>query len=113
LAVNYLVVRFLFAHERIDRVVEGEPDVLVNHGVVQEDHLRRELLTKSELEVTAHRQGFGDLKEVEKAVIEPGGGIYFVARKPTPDEVEQSELIRRLDAIAAQLTDLRSKVERP
>ena len=113
LTVNYLVVRFLFTHERIDRVVEGEPDVLVSHGVVQEDHLRRELLTKSELETAAHRQGFGNLQEVEKAVIEPGGGIYFVARKPTPDEVEQSELIKRLDAIAAQLTDLRAKVERP
>lgn len=113
LAVNYLVVRFLFAHERIDRAVEGQPDVLVDHGVVQEDHLRRELLTKGELEVAAHRQGFGDLQEVEKAVIEPGGGIYFVAKKPTPDEVEQSELIRRLDAIAAQLADLRSKVVQP
>jgi uncharacterized membrane protein YcaP (DUF421 family) len=113
LAVNYLVVRFLFAHERIDRVVEGEPDVLINHGVVQEDHLRRELLTKTELEVAAHRQGFGDLQEVEKAVIEPGGGIFFVAKKPTQEQIEQSELIRRLDSIAAQLTDLRGKMARP
>ena len=112
LADNYLVVRFLFTHERVDRVVEGEPDVLISRGVIQEANLRRELLTKAELEVAAHRQGFGDLKEVEKAVIEPGGGIYFVARKPTPEEVEQSELTKRLDAIAVQLTDLRAKMDR-
>ncbi len=112
LIVNYLVVRFLFAHERIDRVVEGEPDVLVDHGIVQEDHLKRELLTKAELEVAAHRQGFGELREVEKAVIEPGGGIYFVGKKPTLEEVEQLELIKRLDTIAAQLADLRSRLEK-
>jgi uncharacterized membrane protein YcaP (DUF421 family) len=110
LVVNYLVVRFLFTHEKIDRVVEGEPDVLVDHGCVQEDHLKRELLTRTELEVAAHRQGFGDLSEVERAVIEPGGGIYFVPKTPTLEEVEQSELIKRLDAITAQLADLRSKI---
>lgn len=111
LLVNYLVVRFLFAHESIDRVVEGQPDVLVDHGVIQEGNLKRELLTKAELEIAAHRQGFGSLKEIEKAVIEPGGGIFFVGKKPSPDEIQQSELIKRLDAIATQLTDLRVKVE--
>ncbi len=113
LIVNYLVVRFLFTHEKIDRVVEGQPDVLVDHGLVQEHNLKRELLTRSELEVAAHRQGFGDLKEVERAVIEPGGGIYFVPRKPTPEEVEQTELIKRLDRITAQLADLRSRLDTP
>jgi len=113
LMVNYLVIRFLFAHERVDRLVEGEEDVLINHGQVQEDHLKRELLTKHELETAAHRQGFGDLQEVDHAAIEPGGGIFFAAKKPTPDELQQTELIKRLDDIASQLRELRSKVEPP
>src|SRR5881397_1539984 len=29
LAINYVVVRFLYSHEKLDRLVEGEPDVLV------------------------------------------------------------------------------------
>src|SRR5664279_5011879 len=29
LAINYLVVRFLFRHRRLDEIVEGEPTVLV------------------------------------------------------------------------------------
>jgi uncharacterized membrane protein YcaP (DUF421 family) len=110
LLINYLVVRFLFAHERVNRLVEGEPDVLIDQGRVQEDRLKKELLTKHELEIAAHRQGFGNLQEVAQASIEPGGGIFFVGRKPTPDDIQQSDLIKRLDAIAFQLNELRSKM---
>jgi uncharacterized membrane protein YcaP (DUF421 family) len=111
LFVNYLVVRFLFTHERVDRLVEGEPDVLIDNGRVQVDHLKKELLTKQELETAAHRQGFGDLKEVDRAVIEPGGGIFFAAKKPTADEMKQSDLIKRLDAISAQVGELISRMD--
>jgi uncharacterized membrane protein YcaP (DUF421 family) len=111
LLVNYLVIRFLFAHDRVDRLVEGEPDVLIDHGKIREDHLKRELLTKHELEIAAHRQGFTDLQEIENAAIEPGGGIFFTARKPTHDEMQQSELIKHLDAIESQIRALRSKIE--
>src|SRR5712692_345945 len=34
LALNYLVVRFLYGHERLDRLVEGQPDVLIEGGRV-------------------------------------------------------------------------------
>jgi uncharacterized membrane protein YcaP (DUF421 family) len=73
--------------------------------------LKRELLTKHELETAAHRQGFSDLQEIDQAAIEPGGGIFFSGKKPTPDEAQQAELIKRLDAIASQLNELRSKIE--
>src|SRR3954464_9086998 len=33
LAVNYLLVRFLYNHEKLDRLIEGEPDVLIEGGV--------------------------------------------------------------------------------
>ena len=111
LLVNYLVVRFLFSHEHVDRIVEGNPDVLIDHGRIQEDHLKGELLTRQELETAAHRQGFSTLQEIDRAVIEPGGGIFFTAKKPTTDEAQQSELVKRLDAIAAQLNALGSRME--
>jgi len=111
LLVNYLVVRFLFAHERVDRIVEGEEDVLIDHGRLQADNLKKELLTKHELETAAHRQGFSNLDEIEEAAIEPGGTIFFTAQKPTTGELQQSELIKRLDAIAMQLSELRSRMD--
>src|SRR5579864_8813188 len=40
LAVNYLVVRFLYDHRKLDQVVEGSPDVLVENGKVYEHKLK-------------------------------------------------------------------------
>jgi uncharacterized membrane protein YcaP (DUF421 family) len=35
LAVNYLVVRFLYDHRKLDQLVEGRADVLIQGGKVQ------------------------------------------------------------------------------
>src|SRR6266705_2739115 len=61
LAVNYAVVRFLFNHEKIDQIVEGRADTLVEHGQILHDRLKKELLTLPELEIAAHKQGFASL----------------------------------------------------
>src|SRR6185312_13073599 len=42
LLINYLVVKFLFDHENLERLVEGEPDTIIENGVVLESCLRRE-----------------------------------------------------------------------
>ena len=85
LAVNYLVVRFLYKHAGIDRIVEGDETVLVENCCVLDDKLQKELMTRHELEAAAHKQGFGSLDEVDRAVLEPGGTISFFAKKPEPD----------------------------
>ena len=111
LLVNYLVIRFLFTHKRVDRFVEGDPDVLIERGRILENHLKKELLTRQELETAALRQGFTSLQDIDRAVLEPGGGISFSGNKPAPDQAQQSELIQRLDAIALQLNELRSSMK--
>ena len=37
MAINYLVVRFLFRHRRLDEILEGEPTLLIEHGSVKTD----------------------------------------------------------------------------
>jgi uncharacterized membrane protein YcaP (DUF421 family) len=108
IGVNYLVVRFLYGHERLERLVEGDPDVLVEDGRVRHDRLRRELITVPELETAAHKQGFASLEDVDRAVLEPGGTISFFARKPMPDEIRHADVTRRLDAIESVLHELRA-----
>ncbi|HWQ35467.1 MAG TPA: YetF domain-containing protein, partial [Blastocatellia bacterium] len=73
LAANYLVVRFLFRHRRLDQLIEGEPTVLIEDGKIRQKALASELLTESELLTVAHRQGFARLSEIERCVLEPGG----------------------------------------
>jgi uncharacterized membrane protein YcaP (DUF421 family) len=107
LAVNWLVVRWLYGHPGVERLIEGEPDVLIDDGKVRHDRLRRELITLAELESAAHKHGIASLGRVERAVLEPGGNISFVERMPTPEDLQYAEILRRLDALAANVAALR------
>ena len=108
LFVNWAVNRFLYGHQRLDRLIEGDADVLIEDGEIQMDRLRHELITRAELETAAHKQGFASLDEVERAVLEPGGTICFFARKPAPEAMRHAEVVERLDRILAELHALRS-----
>ncbi len=108
LALNWVVVRFLFKHERIDKLVEGEEDVLIEGGKIRQARLEKELISRAELEEAAHKQGFASLDEVERAILEPGGGLTFIARRPDPDETRHRELLERLDAMAREIQGLRA-----
>jgi len=109
LAVNYFVVRFLYGHERLERLVEGEADVLIEGGQIRFDRLRKELVTLPELESAAHKQGFASLDEVDRAVLEPGGTLAFFGKKPNPEATRHAEVTRRLDRILEELASLRMR----
>jgi uncharacterized membrane protein YcaP (DUF421 family) len=107
LLVNYLVVRFLYSHTQADRVVEGSPDKLIEHGTLHMDRLKKEVITLEELEVAAHKQGFASLKDIEEATLEPGGAVAFIARQPAAEELRHQELLDRLSRIEKELSELR------
>lgn len=107
LLINYVVVRFMYSHERLEQLIEGAPDVLVEDGVLNADNCKRELITVAELESAAHKQGLASLDEVERAILEPGGTIAFFAKKPTPETVRHAEVLARLDALLREVAALR------
>lgn len=110
LFVNYLVVRFLFKHRRLDQLVEGQPIKLIDNGRVIPRAMAKELLTKSELLTVAHRQGFASLSEVETCVLEPGGTFFLQAKNPPLSEKRHAELLARLDDVMRELANLRGQL---
>ena len=106
LTINYLLVRFLFGHPGIERMVEGDATVLIRRGKVQHGQLTKEMLALEELEAAARRQGFGSLQEVNEAVLEPGGIITFTAKHPDPEQRRHRELLQRMEHISQQLAAL-------
>ncbi|HYA97483.1 MAG TPA: YetF domain-containing protein [Methylomirabilota bacterium] len=103
LAINAVFVRFLYRHRKLDTIVEGSPEVLIDNGKLRVHNLKRELITIEQLEAAARRQGFSTLAEVEQCVLEPGGTLCFVGRQPDPEEKRHQELMRRLDRLATEL----------
>ena len=87
--------------------MEGSADVLIEDGCVHEDRLKRELITKEELEAAARRQGLESFAEVRKCVLEPGGTLTFIAKKPDTEDIRHAEIIKKFDALAAELAQLK------
>src|SRR5271157_2345389 len=109
LGMNYLVVRFLFRHRRLDQIFEGKPTVLVEHGHVVKHALSKELLTRAELMTVLHRQGFDSLDDVQRCVLEPGGTFYIQRKMPPTEEVEHGEVMQGLREVKERLDLLLQK----
>ena len=115
LMINWIVVRYLYTHPTVARWLEGDADVLIEKGKVQDTRLKRELITQAELEAAARKQGIEGLHLVETCRLEVGGALTFVSRAPTEDENRHRELLRHLaalregqTALVARLTALES-----
>jgi len=100
---NLVVVRFLYRHDKIDHLIEGDETVLVENGCVVQKALDQELITRHQLEAAAHKQGFESLDQVDRCVLEPGGTLAMFGRKPSADDLRQEAVIQRLDRIEALL----------
>jgi uncharacterized membrane protein YcaP (DUF421 family) len=113
LLVNYVVVRSLYSHRKLERLVEGDEDVLIEKGKVLKSHLKKELITLADLEAAAHRQGFANLSEVDRAILEPGGTVCFFAKTPVPEELRHREVMERLEQLTRELAQLRANPAAP
>lgn len=106
LATNYLVVRFVLRHRRLDKILEGNPTVLIENGTVRWKALAKEMLSEAELVTVAHRQGFGSLAEIKSCVLEPGGTFVIEGKEPRQSEKHFSEINARLKRIENLLVKL-------
>jgi uncharacterized membrane protein YcaP (DUF421 family) len=108
LAVNYAVVRLARGNRKFERLLAGRGDVLVRDGVIQRDHLDRELISKAELLAAAHKQGIMSLKEVDYCVLEPTGTLTFIQKRPTHETTRHEELVSMLNKLSEELGALRA-----
>jgi uncharacterized membrane protein YcaP (DUF421 family) len=108
LVLNYLVVRFLYGHKRLDQLVEGRADVLIENGTINLPRLQKELISPTQLQAAARKQGFESLEEVQKCVLEPGGTLTFVGKKPASDDLRHQEVVERLKNLMEEITSLRN-----
>lgn len=102
-AVNAVVVRALRRSPRGVRWFEGTATSLVHDGEVDHAALRREGLLVGDVNVAIRRQGASSVKDVEDAVLGPGGTIE-VDLKPEAQLARASDIARleaKLDRLLA------------
>jgi uncharacterized membrane protein YcaP (DUF421 family) len=75
---------------RAERLLEGEPEVIVRNGELLPHAMARNRLTRMEIESEMRLAGIARLSEVEWAVLENNGKISFIEREgaePQSDEL--------------------------
>ena len=84
-------------------MVEGHADILIEGGKVKTQRLKKELITIAQLEAAARKQGFDSLSDVDQCVLEPGGTISFIGKRPGTDESRHREMMKRMDQLMTQI----------
>lgn len=70
---------------RAQKWIEGEPRVLIRDGELIEANLRRDRLTKREIESEMRLAGIATMDEVAWAILEPEGRISFIGKDKGAD----------------------------
>lgn len=78
LALHRLVARACAHSPRLRKMLRGEPRPLVTQGVVLEEALEKEGMSRAELLAGLRKLGFASPEEVELAVLEETGHISAV-----------------------------------
>jgi uncharacterized membrane protein YcaP (DUF421 family) len=65
---------------RAERLLEGEPRVIVRDGELLTTNLRRNRLTTNEIESEMRLAGIAHMTDVKWAILEPRGKISFIER---------------------------------
>ncbi|MFD1789825.1 DUF421 domain-containing protein [Sphingomonas floccifaciens] len=82
--VSYLFPRFR-------KALEGEPRVIVRDGELLEGNLRRDRMTRGEVEAEMRLAGIGRMADVAWAILETNGKISFIKREDDSRPARQSD----------------------
>lgn len=81
---------------RAERLLDGEPRILVRHGELLEDSLRRDRMTRSEVESEMRLAGIASMRDVDWAILEPQGKISFIKRAGDDGPPEQARDVAKI-----------------
>ena len=104
LLMNYLVVRFLFRHRRLDQMFEGKPTVLSITGTSRRTRLPVNCSRRAELMTVFTARASTASAKWSAASSNPAGRSTFSASLPSTDKLEHDEVMRAL-------ADLSNKVD--
>jgi len=82
LLLNLVVAYVTFRFKRADRVIEHSPTVLVRHGRILRDNLRRERLGPRDLRAALRHHGVISIRDIRYAFLEEDGHVSVITGRP-------------------------------
>src|SRR5215467_6524319 len=80
IVLNGLIGRLTFKSKKLERIIEGRPDILIHNGKVFAEVLERQQLTHHELNAALRAAGCSCAEEVHYAILENTGEITVQPR---------------------------------
>jgi uncharacterized membrane protein YcaP (DUF421 family) len=108
LGINWLLTLILFRMPKLNKALEGKETVLIRHGVVDRDAMKKEALTELELKSVLHKQGLRDYSEVERCVLEPSGNFFVEQVDPLREGRQRSEILKDIQTLTAEIQELKT-----
>jgi uncharacterized membrane protein YcaP (DUF421 family) len=79
-ALNWLVSLATYKSKRLEKLIEGRPEVLIHNGKLFTDVMKRQMLTHHELDAALRAAGCVCVEEVHCAILENNGCISVTPR---------------------------------
>lgn len=108
LTINFVLTRILFRMPKLNQALEGKQAVLIRHGEVDWDAMKKEALSELELKTVLHKQGLNDYSQVERCVLEPSGNFYVEQKDPLRETKERGEILQQIAALTAEVKELKT-----
>jgi uncharacterized membrane protein YcaP (DUF421 family) len=80
IALHYAVAFMTYKSKKLEAWIEGTPRILIHDGVLNDDVMRSELLTRHELAAALRAAGCAEIEHVRVAILENNGQITISLR---------------------------------
>jgi uncharacterized membrane protein YcaP (DUF421 family) len=79
--VNAVMGYFSFKNKKVELLMEGKPQILVHNGVVDEEVIAREKISRHELIAAIRQAGISEITQVHVAILENTGRISVIGKQ--------------------------------
>jgi uncharacterized membrane protein YcaP (DUF421 family) len=80
IVLSYALSVLTYNSKDWENFIQGRPTLLIHHGLLLRENLRREMLNLRELRVLLRKQGIHEIHEIEEAVLESDGFISITKK---------------------------------
>lgn len=111
LGINSLFAYIKFRNQSAESFLEGRPVTIVENGKLDKNHMRRELMTESDIDIIAHENGLDDRHDIDRLILDPNGTFLVEGKGEIKDARFKREVIEKIDQLTKQLNELSASLK--
>ena len=81
MGLSVLTDRLAFRSKKMEKMIEGEPVILIHNGRIHQKNMDKEKITESELKESLRKSEVLNVDEVQYAILETDGKISVIKNK--------------------------------